>query len=111
VFSSPPNLARTGRTSYQRSLKNALKSALMPRDQKELWFGPFTLSVRERRLTNAGTEVPLTPKAFDILLVLASRAGELVEKQDLIKTVWADVFVDDARIFLLSARPWATHHI
>lgn len=65
---------------------------------QDLQLGPFLLSTSRRRLTKDGHDVPLTPKALDILLVLASRAGSAVEKQVLIKEVWGDVFVDESTL-------------
>ena len=40
-------------------------------------FGPFRLEPSERRLLRGGQEVPLPPKAFDVLVALVSRAGRL----------------------------------
>src|SRR6266576_527917 len=64
-------------------------------DPADLQFGSFRLSSRERRLLQNGQEVPLTPKAFDTLQFLVTNAGHLVEKQDLMKAVWGEVFVDE----------------
>jgi len=43
-------------------------------------FGPFRVDKVKRRLLRDGQIVPLTPKAFDTLLVLIEHAGQLVEK-------------------------------
>ena len=45
-----------------------------------------------------GNAVPLTPKAFDVLVVLVERSGHLVEKDELLRIVWADSFVEEANI-------------
>ena len=58
-------------------------------------FGPFRLDPGERLLLRAGEPVPLTPKAFDLLLVLVVEAGHLLEKEALMKAVWPDSFVED----------------
>ena len=42
-------------------------------------FGPFRIDVRERILLHDGKSVPLTPKAFDTLLVLVESDGQVVE--------------------------------
>jgi DNA-binding winged helix-turn-helix (wHTH) protein len=47
------------------------------------------------RLQRDGTDVPLTPKALDVLLCLAGRPGELVTKQALLDAVWPGVFVSE----------------
>ncbi|MGE0882810.1 MAG: winged helix-turn-helix domain-containing protein [Blastocatellales bacterium] len=58
-------------------------------------FGPFRLDVAERLLLRQGKVVPLTPKAFDLLLALLQQSGRLVEKGALLKAVWPDTFVEE----------------
>jgi TolB-like protein/predicted negative regulator of RcsB-dependent stress response len=61
-------------------------------------FGLFSLDVRERVLTREGCVVPLTPKAFATLLVLVRNSGHVVKKDDLMKEVWPDAFVEEANL-------------
>ena len=61
-------------------------------------FKSFRLDVEERRLLHNNSPVPLTPKAFDVLVVLVERSGHLVEKDELMQTVWSDSFVEEANI-------------
>ena len=70
----------------------------MPEDQSDLKFGRFVLSPSARRLVRDGVEVSLTPKAFDTLAYLVTRTGEVIGKQELMKAVWQDVFVDDSTL-------------
>jgi TolB-like protein/DNA-binding winged helix-turn-helix (wHTH) protein len=58
-------------------------------------FGPFLLEPDERRLTRDGSPVPLTPRAFDTLLVLVERAGRLVTREELLNAVWKDTAVEE----------------
>src|SRR5262245_6555455 len=58
-------------------------------------FGPFRLEPGERRLLRDGEEVPLPQRAFDVLVVLVSRADHLVSKEDLLNQVWSGTFVED----------------
>jgi DNA-binding winged helix-turn-helix (wHTH) protein/Tol biopolymer transport system component len=58
-------------------------------------FGPFQLDTDERLLLRAGEVVSLTPKAFDLLLVLVEQPGHLLEKETLLKAVWPDSFVEE----------------
>jgi DNA-binding winged helix-turn-helix (wHTH) protein/TolB-like protein/Flp pilus assembly protein TadD len=58
-------------------------------------FGPFRVDKTKRRLLRDGEIVPLTPKAFDTLLVLIEHAGELVEKDELMERVWPGVVVEE----------------
>jgi DNA-binding winged helix-turn-helix (wHTH) protein len=61
-------------------------------------FGPFRLDSAERRLLRNGENVPLTPKAFDLLLVLVRNQGHLLEKDQLMKAVWPEAFVEEANL-------------
>jgi DNA-binding winged helix-turn-helix (wHTH) protein/TolB-like protein len=61
-------------------------------------FGPFRLDPCERTLTRAGQTVPLTPKAFDMLLLFVARPGRLVAKEELRQALWPDSFVEDANL-------------
>jgi len=61
-------------------------------------FGDFRLDAAERCLLRAGEPVALTPKAFDTLLLLVSRSGHIVEKDELLREVWPDAFVEEATV-------------
>ena len=61
-------------------------------------FGPFRLEADERRLRRAQVPVPLTPKAFETLLVLVQNAGRAVGKQELMEKVWPDTSVEEATL-------------
>ncbi|HEU0177785.1 MAG TPA: winged helix-turn-helix domain-containing protein [Blastocatellia bacterium] len=61
-------------------------------------FGPFHLDAAEQLLLRDGAAVPLTPKAFDLLLALVERHGHLLEKDELLKKVWPDTFVEEANL-------------
>ena len=66
---------------------------------KQLYeFGPFRLDTGERVLTRAGQLVPLTPKAFETLLALVRHGGHVMEKDELLKAVWPDTFVEEATL-------------
>lgn len=61
-------------------------------------FGPFRLDRQSRILLRDGVIVPLTPKAFDTLAVLVERPGEVVTKDDLLRAVWPDSFVEESSL-------------
>jgi TolB-like protein/Flp pilus assembly protein TadD len=61
-------------------------------------FGPFRLEPEEGRLQRDGLVVPLTPKAFAMLLVLVGASGSLVEKEFLMQELWPDAFVEEANL-------------
>ena len=61
-------------------------------------FGPFRVNPARETLLKEGVAVPLTPKTFQILLVLVRHGEEIVTKDDLMKTVWPDTFVEEANL-------------
>lgn len=61
-------------------------------------FGAFRLDATQRLLLRDGEIVPLTPKVFEILLVLVENGGRVVEKDDLMKRVWPDTFVEEGNL-------------
>ena len=66
---------------------------------KQLYeFGPFSMDPEREILLRAGEPVPLTPKTFQILLVLVRHSQEVVTKDDLMKAVWPDTFVEEANL-------------
>ena len=58
-------------------------------------FGPFRLDQIAHQLLRNGEPVPLTPKAFSTLLVLVSRRGRILGKDELMREVWPDTFVEE----------------
>src|SRR5215510_1564202 len=66
--------------------------------KKILEFGPFKLDCGERVLLRDGRAVPLTLKAFDVLLVLVENSGHLVEKDELMNRVWPGTFVEEGNV-------------
>src|SRR6185436_7017333 len=67
----------------------------MAKKKRYFEFGEFQLDVRERALLRNGEAVPLTPKAFDTLVILVENAGSLVEKDEIMRAVWPDSFVEE----------------
>jgi len=61
-------------------------------------FGPFRFIPEERQLLRDNQPVPLTPKSFDLLVVLVENTGHLLEKGELLKRIWPDSFVEEANL-------------
>jgi DNA-binding winged helix-turn-helix (wHTH) protein/TolB-like protein/Tfp pilus assembly protein PilF len=61
-------------------------------------FGPYRLDLLAQRLFRGDEPLPLTPKAFDTLVVLVKSRERLVEKGELMKQLWPDSFVEDANL-------------
>lgn len=61
-------------------------------------FGPFYLDLQDQRLLRDGRTVRLTPKVFAVLRVLVESRGHLVTKEELLKRVWPDSFVEEGAL-------------
>ena len=61
-------------------------------------FGPFRLDPAKRILRNQVEPLPLNSKAFDLLLVLVEEGGRTVEKDELMKRLWPDSFVEEGNL-------------
>src|SRR5712671_744917 len=61
-------------------------------------FGLFELQPDNRRLLKDGATISLRPRAFDLLVALADRAGHLVAKDELLDQVWPKTVVEEAAL-------------
>jgi len=61
-------------------------------------FGPFRVDASERVLLREGQPVMLSPKLFDTLLALVEHSGHIVEKGELMETVWPGTFVEESNL-------------
>jgi TolB-like protein/DNA-binding winged helix-turn-helix (wHTH) protein/Tfp pilus assembly protein PilF len=61
-------------------------------------FRGFRLDPVEHVLLCGGSRVPLTPKAFETLLALVENAGHILQKDELLKRVWPDTFVEEGTL-------------
>jgi len=61
-------------------------------------FGPFRLDPQEKTLCCRGNVVSLTPTAFDLLQALVENHGHLLGKDDLLKRIWQDRFVEEGNL-------------
>src|SRR5687768_15713598 len=67
-------------------------------DNRFYEFEPFLLDAGSRILLKDGETVRLTPKAFETLLVLVQHGVQVVEKEQLLKEVWPDSFVEEGSL-------------
>src|SRR5260370_32761080 len=56
-------------------------------------FGEWQVDPQNRLLMRQGRSVPITPKAFDMLIVLIKNSGQLVGKAELLQALWGDTSV------------------
>ena len=74
-------------------------SGVANKSGRELYeFGPFRVDAEKELLLRAGQPVALTPKTFQILLTLVRHSGELVTKDEIMKAVWPDTFVEETNL-------------
>src|SRR5580704_6716257 len=67
--------------------------------EKEIYeFGPFSLDAAEHVISRDGTPLSLTPKVFDTLLCLVRNRGRLLTKDELLKKIWPDTFVEEVNL-------------
>ena len=72
--------------------------AFTPANHKAYEFGDFRILPAERVLIHQGKLVPLTPKVFDLLLLLVQNHGQVVEKERLMNEIWPDTFVEEGNL-------------
>jgi TolB-like protein/DNA-binding winged helix-turn-helix (wHTH) protein/Tfp pilus assembly protein PilF len=70
----------------------------MPEGKHFYEFGPYRLHPAERLLLRNNQTIPLAPKAFDTLLLLVENPGHLLTKDELMKHLWPETFVEDVNL-------------
>ncbi|MDM7921268.1 MAG: winged helix-turn-helix domain-containing protein, partial [Pyrinomonadaceae bacterium] len=61
-------------------------------------FDGYLLDSGNFRLQKDGIDIPLSPKAFEVLCVLVESGGELVTYSELMDRVWKDAFVEESNL-------------
>jgi TolB-like protein/DNA-binding winged helix-turn-helix (wHTH) protein/Tfp pilus assembly protein PilF len=61
-------------------------------------FGPFHLDLAERVLRRNSKPIALTPKAFEVLCLLVERHGFALTKEEMMRQIWPDSFVDESNL-------------
>jgi DNA-binding winged helix-turn-helix (wHTH) protein/TolB-like protein/Tfp pilus assembly protein PilF len=61
-------------------------------------FGRFRLDGDEGVLLKEGRPAPLTPKVFDLLLLLVESRGRLVPKEEIMSRLWPESFVEEVNV-------------
>src|SRR5215831_6994052 len=67
-------------------------------DKQVYGFGPFQLDPEKQTLLRDGEPIALAPKAFQLLLTLVRHGTETVSKDQLMKSVWPDTFVEETNL-------------
>jgi DNA-binding winged helix-turn-helix (wHTH) protein/TolB-like protein/tetratricopeptide (TPR) repeat protein len=61
-------------------------------------FDRFRIDVGRRLVFDGDSPLPLTAKAYDLLVVLVERRGSVVDKDELLRLVWADAIVEEKNL-------------
>jgi DNA-binding winged helix-turn-helix (wHTH) protein len=61
-------------------------------------FGEFRLDPVGRVFTRQDQPIALTPKSFDLLMLLVDRRGRVLERGELIRELWPDTIVEEANL-------------
>ncbi len=87
-------------SSNQRSmfLKDSQTGAMSSLASSLYAFGEFRVDVQNRVLRRGEEPIALTPKAFEVLLLLIQHSGEVVNKDELMQTMWPDSFVEESNL-------------
>ncbi|WP_214316746.1 response regulator transcription factor [Nonomuraea sediminis] len=75
-------------TELLARLRAHLRRQAPPGEERTVSVGKLTLDLPGRRAFVAGHELALRPKEFDLLAVLAGRAGEVITREELMDEVW-----------------------
>ena len=71
---------------------------MKPHEQATFRFGRFVLVPGERLLLSEGKAIPLTGKAYDLLVTLVRHPGHLLTKDELLQAVWPGVVVEEVNL-------------
>src|SRR5437868_8546557 len=82
----------------QSEFKQSSKTLMSVRRKRIYEFGAYRLDESERTLSRDGQALPLPAKAFDTLLLLVGNRGHLLEKDELMRRLWPDTFVEEANL-------------
>jgi len=63
-----------------------------------LHFGRFEVRPTQRAVLRDGQPLPVGARAFDVLMALLHRAGELVTKEQLLDQAWPGLVVEEANV-------------
>ncbi|MFC4640380.1 response regulator transcription factor [Deinococcus hohokamensis] len=82
----------------ERELEARIKVQLRQVEPATLTIGDLVLNPERRQLWFRGIEIPLTPKEFEILLVLATEPGKIFRREDLTQKVWNGELPADSNV-------------
>ena len=91
---------------YSLAALSARVSALLRRvriersSERNFFIGPLLIDCGKRRVYLEGEDVMLTPKEFDVLLLLACNTGKGFTAEEIYSRVWGDEMVDSRSVIV-----------
>jgi len=85
-------------SSFMNSANDTRRSLGMSGLPRSYEFGPFVLDTVQHLLLKEGKPVALTPKTYDTLLLFLENSGRLLFKEELMKALWPDSFVEESNL-------------
>lgn len=68
-------------------------------DNKEVYeFEEFSLDAKRQRLYRGEEIISLPPKAIELLVLMVENQGRVLEKEEILNTLWQDTFVEEANL-------------
>jgi predicted ATPase/DNA-binding winged helix-turn-helix (wHTH) protein len=77
---------------------NRVQTEVTSKNRETFQFGPFRACTRRRLLETESGPVPVGARAFDLLIILLERVGQLLSKQELLDLVWAGQAVEEGNL-------------
>jgi len=93
-----PQFVRRSETKYKGANMATDTDWINGSAEALILFGPFRMLPKQRLLMQADKPVHLGSRAFDVLIALLERPGELVSKEELMARVWPNTFVGPANL-------------
>ncbi len=75
-----------------------IESGLVTERPSIFEFGSYRLDVRRRLVWRQEALLEIPPRAVELLAVLVEQAGEVIPKEELLRRVWPDTFVEEANL-------------
>jgi two-component system, OmpR family, alkaline phosphatase synthesis response regulator PhoP len=79
-------------------IKAALRRQAVNSAPATLRFGSLEIDSRGRRVLKQGQEITLTRKEYEMLLLLASRPGEVITRNDFLDALWGEGVFLNSRV-------------
>ena len=98
---APPAISVAEAVSKARGVLTdvqALTTTHVESRENTICFGQYELDLDAHELRHGGVRVPMEPQVFEVLAYLATRAGRMITKEELLDEIWGDRFVSPSAL-------------